>query len=425
MSSGTLDLVSNFSCLTSKKNHEEAMKILKKVATMVRPIMKAHGWKITHLEEFYRKGLLGMNTNRGWKIQLCLRYHSDENLFLPWEEILGTMLHELAHNIRGPHDEKFYKALNDLNDEYDKVVASGYKGEGFDADGHRLGSRGLRPGGGFGGSGNTIGGGFKDIGAGVRLVGGPVAAEGLVSGGTRAAAVLAAEKRRQTNEMMLPAGGRRLGGGPGPGGNEGKAGTGGKLNEKGFWEQWHSPGELAALAAEQRAKDQLWCGSSNSSSNNDLQGSDSADSASTSSNQKPPTLSNSSSSSSSKPITEDKKGNTVPTTTSTKLPSSSSSLTASRTHKALEPLKRANAPVVDLTDDYLGRDKPTPANKKTKTSTSSASGYTLSSPNPQPQEQQSLQQNWAEWSCPACTLVNRPLVLQCECCLTLRPSSDN
>ncbi|KAG0315796.1 hypothetical protein BGZ97_007814 [Linnemannia gamsii] len=191
--SSSLDLISNFTCLTSKNNHEEAMRLLKKVATMVRPIMKARGWKISILAEFYTQGLLGMNTNRGWKIQLCLRYHNDENTFLPWEDILGTMLHELTHNIRGPHDPVFYKALDDLNDEYDKIVASGYTGEGFDAAGHRLGTK-------HGGIGPY----------GVRL--GGVAGAGLVTSGTRAAAVVAAEKRRQMNEMMLPAGGRRLGG---------------------------------------------------------------------------------------------------------------------------------------------------------------------------------------------------------------------
>src|SRR5690554_2134810 len=197
--------------------------------------MKAHGWKINTLAEFYPKGLLGMNTNRGWKIQLCLRYHSDENTFLPWEDILGTMLHELAHNIRGPHDAQFYKALDDLNNEYDKVVVSGYTGEGFDAAGHRLGAKN----GGFGLGGNRLGG---------------VLGSGPVTAGTRAAAVVAAEKRRQVNEMMLPAGGRRLGC---AGGNSLSGST-----PKGFWEQWHSPNELAVMAAERRAKDQVWCGSS-------------------------------------------------------------------------------------------------------------------------------------------------------------------
>ncbi|KAG0307341.1 hypothetical protein BGZ98_000516 [Dissophora globulifera] len=219
----SLDLILNITCLTSKKNHEEALKLLKKVATMVRPIMKSRGWKTHTLAEFYPKGLLGMNTNRGWKIQLCLRYHSDETQFLPWEEIVGTMLHELAHNIRGPHDAQFYKALNDLNDEYDKVVDSGYTGEGFDAVGHRLG---------------TKNGGLSAFGATGRRLGGENGSTAVASA-SRAAAVLAAEKRRQVNEMMLPIGGRRLGA------SDSRTTA-------------YTPRELAAMAAERRARDQTW-----------------------------------------------------------------------------------------------------------------------------------------------------------------------
>ncbi|KAF9579648.1 hypothetical protein BGW38_004015, partial [Lunasporangiospora selenospora] len=130
----SLDLISNITVLTSKRNHEEALCILQRVARMVRPVMKAHGWKIHTLAEFYPKHLLGMNTNRGYKIQLCLRSHMDETTFLPWDDILGTMLHELTHNIRGPHDELFYKALDNLNDEYDRLVLdTGYVGKGLDA----------------------------------------------------------------------------------------------------------------------------------------------------------------------------------------------------------------------------------------------------------------------------------------------------
>ncbi|KAI8362057.1 WLM domain-containing protein [Mortierella sp. GBAus27b] len=232
-SSGS-DLVSNITCLTSKKNHEEALRILRRVATMVRPIMKAHGWKINTLAEFYPKGLLGVNINRGWKIQLCLRYHTEETRFLPWEDIIGTMLHELAHNIRGPHDAQFYKALDNLNDEYDKVVASGYTGEGFDSVGHRLG---------------TKHGGFGLGGGGTRLGDATGSGSGTATGATRAAAALAAEKRRQINELMLPAGGQRLA-------EKGSRGT------SSVWEQWYSPRELATLAAERRAQDQVWCGSS-------------------------------------------------------------------------------------------------------------------------------------------------------------------
>ncbi|KAK5799571.1 WLM domain-containing protein [Linnemannia elongata] len=391
--SSSLDLVSSFTCLTSKHNHEEAMRLLKKVATMVRPIMKAHGWKITTLAEFYTKGLLGMNTNRGWKIQLCLRYHNDENTFLPWEDILGTMLHELAHNIRGPHDQQFYKALDGLNDEYDKIVASGYTGEGFDTAGHRLGTKH----GGFGPGG-------------VRL-GGAVGA-GLVTSGTRAAAVVAAERRRQMNEMMLPVGGRKLGGSGGalPAGG-GRVGA----TPKGFWEQWHSPGELAAMAAERRAKDQVWCGSSPSSAS-----SPSSNQSSTSPSPKTPLIVTSSS------TVGPSKGSSTPTSASCPPPERITIIidgddTPTVPTKSVMKRRGSNPSTTAITTATVLK-KPrteqdvshmTTTQKPARSSTSTARTTSIAVP---------VINQWAEWACPLCTLVNRPLVLQCECCLTHRPA---
>lgn len=44
----------------------------------------------------------------GHKICLRLRYPNDKSLFLPVEQVVDTMLHELSHNVFGPHDEKFH-----------------------------------------------------------------------------------------------------------------------------------------------------------------------------------------------------------------------------------------------------------------------------------------------------------------------------
>ncbi|KAF9908387.1 hypothetical protein EC991_009842 [Linnemannia zychae] len=390
--SSSLDLVSNFTCLTSKNNHEEAMRLLKKVATMVRPIMKAHNWKITTLAEFLAPGLLGMNTNRGWKIQLCLRYHNDENRFLPWEDVLGTMLHELAHNIRGPHDTAFYKALDGLNDEYDKIVASGYTGEGFDATGQRLGTRH----GGFGPGGVRLGG-----------------AQGatLVTNGTRAAAVLAAEKRRQMYEMMLPSGGRKLGESDGGHGRL-------ESTPRGFWEQWHSPGELAAMAAERRAKDQVWCGSSSSSTLSST-GSPhpSPNQSSSASNVKTPTI-------------------VLPTTSAAFASSSPSATTPSLRPPILsDSHSNSSNKSIQRTAIIIDDEAPaTPASShgtKRRGSNPSTTFNTLTAALKKPKNETTAQQpdqpvpskksQWTEWVCPLCTLLNRPLALQCECCFTHRP----
>ncbi|KAK1235562.1 hypothetical protein PQX77_001207, partial [Marasmius sp. AFHP31] len=122
------------------------------------------------------------------------------------EDVVQTMLHELTHNVHGSHD-KFYKFLSGLHDEYDALVGSGYSGEGFFSKGQRLGvnvSHDLPP----------------------HLA--------------RATALDAAEKRRQIAQVM-GGGGKRLGGSS-------------RMNQQ------LSPRELAARAADRRARDDKACG---------------------------------------------------------------------------------------------------------------------------------------------------------------------
>jgi hypothetical protein len=93
--------------------------------------------------------------NGGQKILLRLRPAHAPDTFYEEEQIVLVMLHEvrsphsdsstyliviqLTHNVHGPHDEKFYKYLSGLEDEYDALKRSGYAGEGFFSKGHRLG----------------------------------------------------------------------------------------------------------------------------------------------------------------------------------------------------------------------------------------------------------------------------------------------
>lgn len=60
------------------------------------------------------KSLLGLNINRGAEIRIRLRQPSSDLAFYPYEHVLGTMLHELAHMARGPHDAQFYAVLDEL-----------------------------------------------------------------------------------------------------------------------------------------------------------------------------------------------------------------------------------------------------------------------------------------------------------------------
>jgi hypothetical protein len=81
--------------------------------------------------------------NKGQKICLRLRYPGDQNQFLPLEQVVDTMLHELSHNVHGPHNAEFHALWDQLRKEYEGLVSKGYTGEGFLSEGHRLGGRGV------------------------------------------------------------------------------------------------------------------------------------------------------------------------------------------------------------------------------------------------------------------------------------------
>ncbi|KAJ3106695.1 hypothetical protein HDU97_005847 [Phlyctochytrium planicorne] len=194
-----------------KVNDHEALAMLKRVASLVKPLMKKRSWTLPILREFYPQNpnLLGLNVNAGREIKIRLRFAQDETRFFDFEDVLGTMLHELTHNVHGPHDAKFYKYLDDLTLELQDLRNKGWCGEGFDAPGLRVG---------MGVSHN------------------------VPEHQRRSAAIAAAEARAKVNKIMLPAGGKKLGGGNGG-------------------ERRMAPGVMAALAAERRLRDSVWCGS--------------------------------------------------------------------------------------------------------------------------------------------------------------------
>jgi DNA-dependent metalloprotease WSS1 len=180
-----------------------------------------------------------MNVGHGRKICIRLRPHYDEGRFFDFNDLIGTMLHEyamyiiyiylftfsfnkiylfrLTHIEIGPHDARFYKLLDELNDEYDVLLIKGFSDEGFFGNGYRLGQ-------------------------GISHNVSPALA--------RQKALEEAEKRRKIEGLMTK-GGRRLGGGDGYG-----------LPLR----------ELAAMAAERRRRDGLWCGSEGINNNNNSSG---------------------------------------------------------------------------------------------------------------------------------------------------------
>lgn len=157
-------LVLSYRHLGELPRADEALHALKKIASQVKPIMRARGWTVHELCEFYpsQENLLGrcacmftckqsfllltkiicrpgLNVNKGRKILLRLRYPGDRNQFLPVEQVTDTMLHELAHIVHGPHDAKFHALWDQLRDEHEGLLMKGYTGEGFLSKGHQLG----------------------------------------------------------------------------------------------------------------------------------------------------------------------------------------------------------------------------------------------------------------------------------------------
>lgn len=187
----------------------EARSLLLSIAKQVQPIMRKRKWRVMLLSEFYPRNpaLLGLNIGAGQEIRIRLRKPGRENEFLPYESLVGTMLHELTHNEHGPHDAKFYKLLDEITKECEELMAKGISGtgQGFDAPGQRLGGYFHNP----------------------------------PDSRMRQAALAAAEKRARTGSLM-PSGPRRLGG-------------------DSVIMQALSPIQAAAMAAERRLRDDLWC----------------------------------------------------------------------------------------------------------------------------------------------------------------------
>lgn len=133
--------IKKIAVLQKKPGKEDALKLLKDIAHSVSLLMRENGFKVTTLVEFYPKdrSLLGMNVNHGQKIMLRLRDPLDEFRFLPWESLIGTMLHELTHNVFGPHDQRFYSKLDELSARQWCIDQLGLK-DHFQGSGARLGA---------------------------------------------------------------------------------------------------------------------------------------------------------------------------------------------------------------------------------------------------------------------------------------------
>lgn len=194
----------------------EAKEILQNVAKQVQPITRKRKWKVTLLSEFCpsNPSLMGLNIGGGAEVKLRLRKPNNELDFFPYNQIVDTMLHELCHNEYGPHNAQFYNLLDEIRKECEELMAKGITGtgQGFDLPGRRLG-------------------GFTRYPTPPSL---------------RQNAITAAENRAKRG-AILPSGPKRVGG------------------DSTIMSSL-SPLQAAAMAAERRVLDDVWCGSQSSHS---------------------------------------------------------------------------------------------------------------------------------------------------------------
>lgn len=211
MNVGDLHHVWEVRSLKRKPAEADARKILEKIANQVQPIMRKRKWRVKLLSEFCPTNprLLGLNVGGGVHVKLRLRRPNSDFDFYPFDQVLDTMLHELCHNAHGPHNAAFYKLWDELRKECEELMSKCItgSGEGFDLPGKRLGGFTRQP---------------------------PLSS-------LRQTALAAAEKRSRLGSL-LPSGPKRLGG------------------DTSIMVAL-TPIQAAAMAAERRLQDDIWCGS--------------------------------------------------------------------------------------------------------------------------------------------------------------------
>ena len=97
-------------------NDESAKKLLVTACEVVKPIMMKRSWRVVIVKEFIPRNdrLLGVNVNRGMEVRIRLREGKNSTRLFPFEDIVGTLLHELVHNKFGRHDKFFYDLLVEI-----------------------------------------------------------------------------------------------------------------------------------------------------------------------------------------------------------------------------------------------------------------------------------------------------------------------
>ncbi|GAB66030.1 metallopeptidase [Plasmodium cynomolgi strain B] len=108
------------------ENDKKAKAVLTRAADQVMPIMRKMRFSVELLSEFLPRSpnLLGLNIATKSEIKIRMRKKRGGELF-HFNDIMGTLLHELAHIVHSGHDRSFYELLDKLVLEYNKLYTFG------------------------------------------------------------------------------------------------------------------------------------------------------------------------------------------------------------------------------------------------------------------------------------------------------------
>ena len=156
--------------ITNLPRSSDASSILQRIHSEFSPIIQKRKYNVRSITEMcccsdgldhlpHRQGrktkimphnVLGYNLThftrpKSHAIHLRLR-HPQTHELLDYESIAGTMCHELAHCVVGPHNAQFYKVMEEIEEQYALFLARGLvlDKQGFPVESdnaHRLGGR--------------------------------------------------------------------------------------------------------------------------------------------------------------------------------------------------------------------------------------------------------------------------------------------
>lgn len=99
---------------------------------------------------------MGRNGQKVHTIHVRLRHPQNHARFLPYEDVAGTLAHELSHCVVGPHNDKFFKVMDSILEEHASLMASNMTtGGAFNGNNDSNVPPGFVP---FAGQGRALGG---------------------------------------------------------------------------------------------------------------------------------------------------------------------------------------------------------------------------------------------------------------------------